>query len=155
MGLANWTRSVVREMVSLIRNADAFIGHGRALETFLVLVKFQYALLLSIAPRNILLFTAVTESGNQVIFAAIFFVIGCIQATGLVLNLEGNSMCHRYRVIGGTLAIMLWIYVITRTFLSGFATAIYPWAITAMLGSMWIVRRGTLGLPHPGAPGAV
>ena len=149
------SRSIAKSLVRFF----AFLGHGRMLETALVFVELQYAVMLTSTSMDGWVFHAFDDiSSSGATSAAIrtpFWIAGMLGAIGLILNGRGYKQSRYFRVAGGTIGLTIWMWLLAKNMLLGnFASALNPWLLMAIVGSMVIITRGMQGLPRPGAPGA-
>ncbi len=133
-----------------------FIGHGRALESYLIGVKLMFAFFL-LPPRFRISFAAVNDLQWWVpepIIAAPFFVIGIVQFAGLLLNYRGVEESWILRAGGASAAMALWAALIVKSTLVGYAlTGVMPFFIMSFLSSLLIFWKAVNRLPRPGAIG--
>ena len=147
----------VRDFVEGVLRIDSFLGHGRKLEAALIFVKLQYFVLLSFAPKDaifILAFQPLNVSPR--LLALPFLLCGTLQLIGLILNARGYPQSRWFRIVGATIGMMLWLYILGENVLviRVWAAGINPWMAMGIVGSITIIRNGVLGQPRPGAPGA-
>lgn len=137
-----------------IYRINVFLGHGRALESALTFVKFQYALIMLVSPweTQIMAFQDVELPRWAM---ALPFLLACIPSTvGLLMNTWGYEASRYFRMAGASMGMMVWIYILTKNCLLGmYGASVNPWCLMGILGSIWIIRRSKLGLPPPGTPG--
>lgn len=130
-----------------------FIGHGRALECYLVGVKILFGLFIVPATAAFPGLADLPWFIPEPIIAAPFFFIGILQGIGLWLNARGVESSWILRAAGALLAIMLWTALITKALLV--ATIINPFYIMSWLGSVFILWKALNRLPVPGVRGAL
>lgn len=132
---------------------DRFVGHGRALESGLIFVKLQFAAMLMTLPRKDLTIAALVESGlPSSVLAAPFIFAASLSLTGLILNRRGLDRSRHFRIMGASIGMMIWIYILVENMLIGlFGSGINPWCTMGIISSVWIIRRGTQGVPSPGS----
>lgn len=142
------------------RGVNLFLGHGRALEGALVFVKLQFGLMLTASSLDLIdppFVIALNDLAGVVplwVQSLPFWVTGVVQAVGLHLNAAGYASCKYLRIVGASMGMAIWTYILTKNILLGVVAAgVNPWCLMGILASVWIVRRGALGLPRPGAPG--
>lgn len=154
--------SAGEEMVGKLLNLrwwDNYLGHGRFMETCLVGVKLIYGCMflasaVSGTPPTIVAFASIDDS--PIFLATPFFLAAGLSLTGLVLNGMGYECSKWFRILGATVGMSIWLFVIGNNLRLGHPFAgVMPWMIMAIVASLWIVRRGIKGLPRPGALGSV
>lgn len=143
-----------------LRRFNAFLGHGRALECALIFVKFEYAGMFlghSVGLLSAPFFIAFNDLAGVApswVLALPFFATAATQSVGLYLNASGYYSSKYFRVVGGSMGMMLWSYILTKNVLLGVLMAgVNPWCVMGIVASAYLVRRGVLGLPKPGSPG--
>lgn len=136
---------------------DIYLGHGRMLETALVFVEFQYAAMLICVPPIHIVVLALEDLHVATILKALPFLISAtISFAGLCLNAAGYEISKWFRVVGATFGMGLWTFILIKNvYLGYFAAGVNPWCTMGILGSLWIIRRGLMGLPKPGSAGSV
>lgn len=135
---------------------DIYFGHGRALEGFLIFVKLQYALMWLIVPVDTFIMAFQDIQIQREYFSLPFAAAVVPSLIGMILNARGFECSKWFRVAGATIGMSIWIFVLSKNVLVGtYASGINPWMLGGIVGSIWIIRRGILGLPRPGAPGAM
>lgn len=135
---------------------EVYLGHGRMTEACLVFVKLQFAAILLFVPRNEILIIAFEDIPVHAQILAVPFLMAALPSfVGLVLNALGYDASKWFRIFGASIGIGIWVFLLAKNCLIGnYASATNPWMLMAILASIWIIRRGMLGLPRPGAPGA-
>ena len=134
----------------------SFLGHGRALETYLVGVKILFGIFIFPVPAKL---SVAALSDLQWFYsdptiAAPFFIIGIVQGVGLILNAKGYEISWLFRAGGALAAIMLWSALITKSILIGaVSTGIMPFLCMSLGASIFILYKALNGLPAPGAAG--
>lgn len=134
-----------------------FLGHGRMLESALTFVKFLYAVMLLSIPRHRVQFVALSDVPlPSAVLAMPFFLAASLSFTGLVLNALTIDRARIYRMAGAAVGLSIWAFVLLKDYSIGiYMAGLHPWCIMGVLASIWIIHRGYLGLPRPGAPGAL
>ena len=139
----------------MLARFSAFLGHGRALEFYLVSIKFWYALILLPGwPSNIVVLSDWQWIVPSYMIAVPFAVVGLLQGLGLWLNYMGYEISWILRAAGSMMAIALWSYIIFKSLaISEVVTGIYPVAISSLPFSVFLLWKALNRLPIPGAPG--
>lgn len=134
-----------------------FLGHGRTLELYLIIIKFVYALILFPGwPSNIVILSDWQWTVPGFLVAAPFALVASVQALGLWLNYRGYEISWVFRAAGAMAAIMLWSYILFKSLaISEVVTGIFPLAVTSLPFSARILWKALNRLPIPGAPGQV
>lgn len=145
-----------KSLLALFALLDSYLGHGRMLECALIFVKLQYAAILLLIPPKDVLFLAFSDLHMQTWVLAIPFIACSIpQFIGLSLNIMGYSISRWFRIVGASIGMGIWTFILTKNMVLGYvASQINPWLFMAILGSAIIIRKGVLNLPRPGAAGA-
>jgi hypothetical protein len=146
------------KLSNLMNHINIFMGHGRALESSLVFVKYQFFIMMMgasldlVNEPHILALQDLQGVVPEWTQALPFLLVAVIQTVGLFMNGYGYPHSRYWRIVGGTLGMFLWFYILTKNCIIGYVAAgINPWCLMGVLANIWIVRRGTLGLPVPGA----
>jgi hypothetical protein len=139
---------------------DEYLGHGRMLESCLVAVKYMYAGMYILASFTDIdpAFVALKDLDAEPILVAIpFFLMASVSLAGLILNASGYDSSRYYRILGATMGMTMWLFILGMDFFVYhiYFAGVHPWVIIGILGSLWIIRRGVKGLPVPGASGLV
>jgi hypothetical protein len=133
----------------------SFLGHGRALEFFLGWLKINISV--SIALSDLSAQVPVTADlswyYSPTALAAPFFVMGLLQASGVMLNVYGYEKSWTIRAFGAVLAIFVWCLVLVKASLVGEATLAIPIAITCLPASAFLFYKAWNRLPIPGSAG--
>jgi hypothetical protein len=130
-----------------------FLGHGRALEVYLIGAKLLLAFLIfpTKTNLNIPVLENLRWSISDPIIASPFILIGCIQLGGLIMNYNGIEKSWIPRSTGAALAMCLWVFLITKSILvDEIFTSLMPFAIMSFFGSSYLFWRAWNGLPIPG-----
>lgn len=143
--------AVRRSMERVLRSAaviNAYIGHGRALESALIFVKLEFGLMLILAPTRPFIVALNDVQLSQWLLSLPFLISGCTSLVGLVLNAKGYRCSRIFRIVGATIGMTCWIYIVSKSVLVGLPfSGMNPWCVMGILGSIWIIRRGALGQP--------
>lgn len=129
------------------------------LETFLILVKYIYGMMFLLGdtlniPPVVIAFKDLNIDGAYISIP--FFLMASISLFGLWANATGYEWSKYFRIFGATLGMTMWLFIILNDCRMGvYFAGVHPWMTIAILGSMWIIRRGVKGLPRPGAAGLV
>ena len=140
-----------REAAHRIRHMDL---DGRALEVVLILVKYTYAVMFVVTPKERVAMIAMTDIvwvPGYLIALPFLFAAG-LSTIGMVQNALGYDSARRCRIWGATVGMMIWIFILIGNHRHGYLLAgLTPWCIWAgIFGSIWIIRRGKKGVPGPG-----
>lgn len=133
------------------------IGHGRALEAYLGALKvmiglsFAFTDLAGLVPAT----SDLTWSFPREAIAAPFLVIGALQLLDVVLNIRGYEGSWRIRAAGATLAMAMWIGLLSKTWLLAEPSLIVPLALTSLPFSMFLFWKAINRLPVPGTRGLI
>ncbi len=125
------------------------LGHGRALETYLIAVKLLMAAVI-LASGNELQIVALRDLSMLPDYwlAAPFFGLAIIQYVGLCLNIRGIEASHDWRIAGSVVAICLWAWLITKSILIGaILTGSMPFWIMSFAASWFLLLRGITRQP--------
>ena len=145
--------------IALLHSINIFLGHGRALESALVFVKFLYWLMLTVIPEERTQFIAFQDVRGIVpgfLLALPYLAAATLSFTGLALNACGNHRSRYYRIFGASTGMSIWLFILLKDYVHGvYMAGLHPWCIMAIFADVWIIHRGYLGLPRPGAPGQV
>lgn len=141
--------------MSAMKTFLIMLGHGRALEMYLIGAKFQIGfMLLFTEPQVVALKDLywVTDFWLGVPF----LLLAAIQLVGIILNLLGFESSHVWRSVGASIGIVLWCWLISKSLLIGVvATGGFPFWNMSFLASLLLLWRGLNRLPVPGAPGGI
>lgn len=132
-----------------------YLGHGRALEAYLIGVKFLFGLS-PIWPIDAL---ALVDLQWQAVPASIiglpFLLIGSLQLIGWIMNVRGLESSWKLRAAGAWLGICLWVWIIIKSIAIGQAdAAIFRFCLMSLIASTWLFWKAWNRLPIPGTPGA-
>ena len=134
----------------------AMLGHGRALELFLGLLKIGLGIWL-LFPGNPVEIPAIADLAwyypNEVL-AFPLILVGTTQLAGWLLNCLGYEVSWMFRAVGAQAAIFMWFWFIFKT---TFATTSSPMFVIGVLSvpfSALLLYKAWNRLPIPGAPGA-
>jgi hypothetical protein len=137
---------------------DSYLGHGRMLESALILVKFQYAVILFfVSPDSIYVrpFEDIAWKDAWVLGIP-FLLAASLQTAGLVSNIYGISYSRFLRIAGACIGMAMWIFMLLKTFYLGYPVdGLNPWMLMGVIGSLLIIRKAVLNLPPPGSRGLV
>jgi hypothetical protein len=141
-------------LLSIWHRIERFLGHGRALETFLTLVTFQFWVILVFSPWRPHIIALQDVPLSDWAISVPFLVSWAPSSVGLFLNAWGFEASRYFRIVGASAGMTVWFYILTKNCLVGYWFAgVNPWCTMGILSSAWIIHRGMLGLPRPGAPG--
>lgn len=139
--------------------AARWLGHGRAIEAYLILVCGTYAAILLIHPSSAADSPATLDlywSGNSQFVAMIFVAKALTSGTGLVLNIVNLPGSRFFRISGACLGSVIWAWYVAKFSLVGEpATLGMVFAAVSFLVSIRIMGMAYANLPRPGAPGAL
>jgi hypothetical protein len=132
-----------------------FLGHGRALEAFLVILKAWYFFILFPGwPVKILVLSDLQWFVPDYFFALPFGITALLQGLGLYLNYVGSEKSWMLRAGGAMIAIMMWSWLLFKSILIGeVATSMFPVVATCLPASVFILWKAMNRLPVPGARG--
>jgi hypothetical protein len=131
------------------------IGHGRALEFILGVLKVNIAL--SIAASDLALRIPVTADlaweYSRLVIALPLLLVGIGQLAGVYLNIKGLEWSWMIRAVSAVVAICMWSMVILKSGILGEPTLGIPMAITFLPASVFLFYKAWNRLPVPGMPG--
>lgn len=135
---------------------DNYLGHGRMLESALIFVKIQYALIFLVAPPKDIFVIAFADLDHPAwVLALPFAICASLQFTGISLNILGFDCSRWFRIIGASIGMAIWTFMLIKNCMIGYyVTGLNPWMLMAIVGSVVIIRKAFLNLPIPGAAGA-
>jgi len=142
--------------MSLFGQISLFLGHGRALETYLVGVKLLFALFIVVphGPAHIVALNDLLWYVPEEAIVVPFVLIGTTQLVGLMANYHGYKWSWVLRFIGAAAAIAMWIwFIIKLIWINAVLTGMMPFCVMSCLGSVWLLWKAWNGLPLPGAVG--
>lgn len=135
-----------------------FLGHGRALESYLVGVKMLFGVFV-LVPHGSVHIIALNDLlwyVPETVIALPFFVIGLVQLFGMLMNYIGREWSWIPRAVGAGAAICMWVWFITKlVYIDAVITGMMPFCVMSLLGSIWIYWKAWNRLPVPGAAGLV
>lgn len=141
-----------RRFTDALSAMNLYLGHGRALESALVFVKLQFFVMMAFSPWPPFVMAFRDLPLSHWVLSLPFLAAGGTSLVGLVLNAWGYERSRFYRIAGASMGMSIWIYILVKNVLIGWpASGINPWCMMGIVGSIWIIRRGALGLPPPGA----
>lgn len=133
------------------------LGHGRAVEAYLIGVKLMIGLinlLPGIRPQ-VLAFNDLLWLPD-LLLSLPFLVVGSIQMVGMIMNMNGVESSWKWRTIGAAGGVCLWAWMIFKTVAIGaMGAGALPFWIMSILASIFLFWRGLNRLPRPGVLGAV
>jgi len=131
------------------------LGHGRALETYLIGAKLLMAAQM-LAPGVTTQIVPLQDLYwiPDKFLSVPFLVLGLTQLVGMILNMRGWKSSWIWRSAGASIGICLWSWLITKTLLIG-AVGIgsLPFWVMSFIASVFLLWRGVNRLPLSGAPG--
>lgn len=132
------------------------VGHGRALELFLGLLKIGLAIWIIItgASAQIPVLADLSWYYSPVFLASPLFVVGACQLFGWTLNCMGYEFSWLLRAIGAQVAIFMWFWYIFKTPFANASSPIFVLAVLALPFSTLLLYKAWNRLPIPGASGA-
>lgn len=133
----------------------AAIGHGRALEAYLGLMKIVLAayFILTVGAFRIPAIADLAWQYPRPVLGLPFFIIGATQIYGVVLNTRGVEFSWTLRAGSAAAAIFLWLWIIIKTISTGEDSVLAAIAVPSILASIFLFGRAWNRLPVPGAPG--
>ena len=144
-------------LARLLGTLVLYLGHGRALEAFLVGLKILVgvSIFLPHHQQSVPLDQLSWNVPEQAI-AVPFLAIGLTQLAGLVMNVRGYVASWYLRLVGAGGAIGMWSWLIWECFAFGaFGPFTFPCSLMGLLASSYLVNRAVNHKPAPGAPGLV
>lgn len=132
------------------------IGHGRALELFLGLLKIGFGIWI-LFPGNSVEVPVIADLSwyyPSAILALPLILVGAAQLTGWTLNCAGYEFSWVFRAVGAQAAIFMWFWLIFKTPFASTSSPIFVLGILALPFSMLLLYKAWNRLPIPGAPGA-
>lgn len=135
-----------------------WLGHGRALEAYLIGLKLLIGL--SVFQGRSEPVPPVIEELQWLfadsVIAAPFLFISLVQLAGLILNIKGYECSWRFRSVGATIAIFIWCWIIIKCVLLGtFGPFAFPLAVMGIFASSFLLKKALQGLPLPGPVGVL
>lgn len=143
--------------MNILDRFERYLGHGRALETYLACLKILFGLILFPGwPINVAVLSDLQWFVPDIVIASPFLVVGVLQAIGLYLNAKGFEFSWIIRAAAATIAIFMWSWLLTKSILIGqLFTTITPLCVLGVPASGYILRKAIRRLPIPGAAGVV
>jgi hypothetical protein len=134
-----------------------YFGHGRALEGFLGIFKLVLAAYITTTGISYRVPALADFSWiyPSVTIATPFILIGCLQITGLLLNVRGVEWSWLLRFVGAGFAMFVWLALIIKTLYLGEPSLIVPLAVTCLPASAFLMYKAWNRLPVPGAVGLI
>lgn len=134
-----------------------YLGHGRALETFLGVLKILIGITLmfsNLSERTPSLADIAWSYSNAAI-ASPFLIVGVLQFSGAVFNMLGHEWSWRLRCVGAFFAILMWSIFLSKSSLIGQSSFVLPLALACLPASAFLLYKSWNRLPIPGAAGMV
>lgn len=134
-----------------------YIGHGRALELFLGVLKTAIAISIAMSDLDVRIapLSDLTWFYPSYMIAAPFFLIGVLQAGGILLNMCGYTSSWVLRFTAALLAMFMWSALLFKSSIVGLPTLIAPLAISCLPASAFLLYKSWNRLPVAGAAGLV
>lgn len=132
------------------------IGHGRALELFLSLLKIGLGIWL-VFPGNITEIPALADLSwyySSTTLALPLLLVGATQLIGWLLNCMGYEVSWIFRAIAAQAAIFMWFWLIFKTPFASTSSPMFVLGILALPFSTLLLYKAWNRLPIPGAVGA-
>lgn len=134
-----------------------YIGHGRALELWLVILKTALSVwLLWIGHRGIAETPGLADLSwyySTLEIALPFIALACVQGVGWSLNIAGYEVNWLFRAFGAICGVFLWMWLIANTSFSGQNSLLIPIGIAAIPANAFLWWKAINRLPVPGAVG--
>lgn len=143
-------------LIKIGSSLNSFLGHGRALESYLVGVKLLFVFFIVIPHQtiNMLALQDLRWWMSAPIIAIPFFCIGLLQLVGLVLNYKGYEYSWAIRCVGASLGTCMWFWIIIKNIaISEYTAGTMPFCIMSCMASTWIWWKAWNRLPIPGSSG--
>lgn len=138
--------------------AARWLGHGRAVESYLSAVGAIYGLAL-IEPGAAFDSKATFDIawwGYGYWLSTILIAYGVASGVGLIGNIKGWQCSKAIRFSAACSGFMIWSWFSFKfAVLGNFAAVGFPFTFCAALYSIRIMGLSLAGLPRPGAPGAM
>lgn len=132
----------------------AVIGHGRALELFLGMMKIGLGFwILGNAVREPTI-SDLSWFYSSSLLALPLLLVGTIQLVGWLLNCLGYECSWVFRAVAAQLAIFMWFWLIFKTSFAGSGSPLFVLGVLAVPFSALLLYKAWNRLPIPGAPGA-
>lgn len=134
-----------------------YLGHGRALETFLSILKtlIGVTILFSDLGEKTPVLADLTWLYPNTIIAAPFLIVGFLQLCGVLFNMAGYEWSWVLRSTAALLALFMWTTFLTKSGLLGESSFMFPLAIACLPASAFLLYKSWNRLPIPGAVGLV
>lgn len=148
---------MIEDARSLTRGLNHFLGHGRALETYLVVLKYLIVGFFFFNPTHIAqtyAFYDLLWFIPSIVIVMPFLVIASLQLVGLITNYAGYEWSWLPRFIGAFMAMVVWAWVLIKSFAVDSFGFTVPLCCASILGSTWLLWKAWNRLPIPGAPGS-
>ena len=132
------------------------IGHGRALELYLGLLKIGLGVWIVVtrASAEVPVLADLSWYYSPTILASPLFFVGACQLLGWTLNCFGYEFSWVLRAVGAQVAIFMWFWLIFKTPFAGSSSPIFVVGVLALPFSVLLLYKAWNRLPIPGAPGA-
>ncbi len=134
----------------------SMLGHGRALELFLGMLKMGLGIWILI-PGNVVQIPAIADLSwfyPSTLLAMPLIVVGITQLAGLTLNCMGYEVSWVFRAVAAQAAIFMWFWLIFKTPFAGADSPLFVLGILSVPFSALLLYKAWNRLPIPGAPGA-
>lgn len=137
--------------------AARYLGHGRVIESFLVLFAGTYGIALLFVPD-----AAFSSSATRDLawmgygqFVAIPFILKSIfSGYGLIANIFAWSYSRLFRIIGATFGLWIWSTMVLKFIFVGTPFTVGTFAAGwSFYYSIRIIALALVDLPRPGVPG--
>jgi hypothetical protein len=132
------------------------LGHGRALELFLGLLKIGLGVWI-LFPGHSVEIPAIADLSwyyPSTLLAMPLIVVGLSQLAGFALNCLGYEVSWIFRAVGAQAAIFMWFWLIFKTPFASSASPLFVLGVLALPFSALLLYKAWNRLPIPGAPGA-
>jgi hypothetical protein len=132
------------------------IGHGRALELFLCVLKVGMGIWLIFPghPAQVPTIADLSWYYPSVVLAMPLILVGAFQLVGWILNCAGYEISWVFRAIGAQAAIFMWFWLIFKTPFASSSSPLFVLGILCLPFSALLLYKAWNRLPIPGAPGA-
>ena len=139
--------------------AAPWLGHGRATESYLAGVAILYGAILLLLPNAAFDSDATNDIawwGYGHLLCIPMLTYAVFTTIGLLGNIRAWPFSRTCRFIGATLGVAIWTWYATKFAALGLlATVGFPFSTIAAIFSLRIMGLALIGLPRPGAPGAM
>lgn len=134
-----------------------YLGHGRALETYIGLLKIATGITLALTDLDVRVpaFNDITWYYSRTAVALPFLIVGGLQIAGTFLNIKGIEFNWVLRATGAICAIFMWTAILLKTSLIGQSSLTIPLATVSIPASIFLFWKAWNRLPIPGAQGLV